>query len=152
MEYIPGKENKVADCLSRLRHHEDSLEGNDDYNKLLQDEKICVVTEEKANIYLEWDLETLLWDYKMKMSIMNYWDNYYEITRWRLVLWIIETIIMKSHDEDEYYELLRQLLWAFKMKMSIMDYCNNYYELSRWRWVLWVIETIIKGRLWCRHN
>ena len=25
VEYIPGKENKVADCLSRLRHHKDNL-------------------------------------------------------------------------------------------------------------------------------
>ena len=23
--YIPGRENKVADCLSRLKHQEDSL-------------------------------------------------------------------------------------------------------------------------------
>ena len=50
MEYIPGKENKVADCYSRLRHHEDSLESNDDYNELLEDENICVVTEEKADM------------------------------------------------------------------------------------------------------
>ena len=85
MKYIPGKENKVADCYSRLRHHEDSLEGNDDYNELLEDENICVVTEEKADMYLEWDLEQLLWDYEMKMSSMNYWNNYYEITRWRWV-------------------------------------------------------------------
>ena len=56
-EYIPGKENKMADCLSRLRHHEDSLESNDDYNELLKDENICVVTEEKADMYLKWDLE-----------------------------------------------------------------------------------------------
>ena len=46
VEYIPGKENKVADCLSRLRHQEDSL----------KNENICVVTEEKADMYLEWDL------------------------------------------------------------------------------------------------
>ena len=37
VECIPGKENKVADCLSRLRHQEDSLE----------DENICVVSQEK---------------------------------------------------------------------------------------------------------
>ena len=60
VEYISGKENKVADCLSRLRHHEDSLEGNDNYNELLKDENICVVTEEKADMYLEWDLEELI--------------------------------------------------------------------------------------------
>ena len=60
MEYIPGKENKVADCYSRLRHRKDSLEGNDDYNELLEDENICVVTKEKAYMYLEWDLEQLL--------------------------------------------------------------------------------------------
>ena len=47
VEYIPGKKNKVADCLSRLRHQEESLE----------DENICVVTEEKADMYLEWDFK-----------------------------------------------------------------------------------------------
>ena len=61
VEYIPGKESKVADCLSRLRHQEDSL----------ANENICVVTEEKADMYLEWDLEKLI-RYKMKMSIMDY--------------------------------------------------------------------------------
>ena len=49
----------------------------------------------------------------MMMSIMNYWNNYYEITNWRWVLWIIETIIMKLLDEDEYYGLLKQLLWDY---------------------------------------
>ena len=43
--------------MSRLRHHEDSLEDNDAYNELSEDENLCVVTEEKADMYLEWDLE-----------------------------------------------------------------------------------------------
>ena len=43
VEYILGKEKKVADCLSRLRHQENSLE----------DENICVVSEEKADMYLK---------------------------------------------------------------------------------------------------
>ena len=50
VEYIPSKENKVADCLNRLRHQEDSLD----------DENICVVSEEKADMYLEWDLEKII--------------------------------------------------------------------------------------------
>ena len=55
-------------------------------------------------------LKQLLWDYVMKMSSMNYWNNYYEIMWWRWVVWIIETIIMRLWDEDEYNELLKQLL------------------------------------------
>ena len=50
MKYISGKENKVADCFPRLMQQEDSLE----------DENIYVVTEEKADMYLEWDLENLI--------------------------------------------------------------------------------------------
>ena len=74
--------------MSRLRHHEDSLECNDDYNELLQDENLSVVTEEKADMYLEWDLE--------KLIRLQDEDEYYGL--------------LKQLFEDEYYGLLKQLL------------------------------------------
>lgn len=46
IDYIPGKSNYIADCLSRLRHQDD--------------DNIMVVTENQENNVSEWNLEKLI--------------------------------------------------------------------------------------------
>ena len=50
IKFIPGKENTVADCLSRLRQQEDSL----------IEENVLVITPEKESESIEWNLDELV--------------------------------------------------------------------------------------------
>ena len=50
INYIPGKENKVADCLSRLRQQEESL----------LEEDVLVITCGNQNDALDWDLNEVI--------------------------------------------------------------------------------------------
>ena len=68
-------EVQIADCLSRLRHQEDSL--------VLEDENICVVSEEKGDMYLEQDLKRMI---KLQDE-----DDYYEL---------LKQLLKKGYDVD----------------------------------------------------
>ena len=106
VEYIPGKVNKVVDCLSRLRHQEDSL----------KDENIFLVKEVKEDMYLEWDLEKLL---KLQDE-----DNYYGL---------LKKLLKKGYDVDKMKKEIskHKTEKIFYIKVLHKMAQNIYGEVSR---------------------
>ena len=66
VKYVPGKENIVADCLSRLKNQEDRL----------VEETVLAINPEEESEFLEWNLEELIRHQDM--------DDYYGLIKYMI--------------------------------------------------------------------